>query len=125
MLHEALHAVVIERHAAGFHLVFSHLVLNVELFLAFNLLAVETLDDVDRVDDVFDALALGFQVVAHLAAPAFQPSRLADGNPKVNRHDGQSHQPDIDIGREHQNQSQKCAREQRQQVDEEVLYRAR
>ena len=47
------------------------------------------------------------------------------GNPKINGDDAQSNQTDIDIGGKHQYQSQKCACEQRQQVDEKVLHRAR
>ena len=100
------------------------MVLDVQLLLCFNLFPVETLDDVDRVDDVLDALAFRFKMAAHLPAPAFEPPRLADGDPEIDRDDGQGHEAHPHIGREHQDQSQQGAREQRQQVDEEVLDRA-
>ena len=87
LFHEALHAVVVKRYLTGFHLVFSDLILYVKLFLAFNLFAVEALDDVDGVDDVFDALALGLEVRAHLTAPAFQTAGLAVGNPEIDGND--------------------------------------
>ena len=123
--HETLESVVVEGHAAGLHLVLRDPVLDVQLLARLDLLAVEALDDVDGVDDVLDALALGLEVRAHLAAPALEAARLAVGDPEIDRHDAQRHEAHIDIGGEHQDQRQQGAREQRQQVDEEILHRAR
>ncbi len=123
--HEALETVVVESYPAGFHLVLCHLVLNVQLFLPLDLLTVETFDNIDGVDDVLDTLTFRLQMAAHLAPPALEPPRLPVGDPEVNRHDAEGDQTNIDIGCEHQYEGEQGAGEQRQQVDEEVLHRAR
>ena len=123
--YKTLETVVVKRHAAGLHLVLRHLVLDVKLFLRLDFLAVETLDDIDGIDDILDSLALGFQMAAHLAPPALEPTCLPVGDPKIDGHNAKGHQPYIHIGDEHQNQGQQCAGEQWQQIDEEVLHRAR
>ena len=123
--HEALEAVEVERHLACLHLVLGHLVLYVQLLLPLDLLAVERLDDRDGVDDVLDALALGLQVGAHFAAPALQALGLPDGDPEIHRNDAQGHKSYVHVGREHQDEGEGGAGEQRQQVYEEILHRAR
>ena len=125
LLDKALKAVVVEGDLTGLHLVLGHLVLDIQLFLGLNLFAVETLDDVDGVDDVLDALALAFQMRPHFAAPPLEPTRLAVGDPEIDGHDAEGHESHIDIGGEHQDQGEQGAGEQRQQVDEEVLHGAR
>ncbi len=125
LLDEALEAIVVEAHAARLHLVGRHLVLDFQLFVRLNLFPVEALDDIDGVDDVLDALALAFQVRAHFPPPSLQALGLPVGNPEIHRDDPQGHQPHIDIGREHEDEGQQGAGEQRQQVDEEILHRAR
>ena len=123
LFHKALDAVVVKTDPAGFHLILRHLILDVQLLARLDALPVEGLDDADGVDDVLDALALGFQVMAHLPSPSFEPPRLTDGNPEIHRHDGQGHQPHIDIGGEHEDKGQEGAGEKRQQVDKEILHR--
>ena len=87
LFHETLDAVIIESHLAGLHLVFGDLVLDVELFLSLDLLAVEALNDIYGVDDILDTLTLGLQMVAHFASPAFESFGLTVGDPEINRHD--------------------------------------
>ena len=123
LLDKTLDAAVVKADLPGFHLIGRYLVLKIQLLAGLDPFPVEGLDDVDGVDNVLDALALALQIAAHFPAPAFEPASLAIGNPEINGDDSQGHQSHIDIGREHQDQCQRRAGEQRQQVDEKILHR--
>ena len=70
-------------------------------------------------------MALHLAVVAHVAAPALELARLAHRDPEVDGHDQQGGEAHVDVGGEHQDEREHGTREERQQVDEEVLHRAR
>ena len=117
-------AAVIEAYLTGLELVLSNLVLQVKLLAPLYVLAVERFDYVYGIYYVLYTLALGFQIAAHLTAPALEPACLPVGNPEIYRHNAHSHKTYIDIGREHEYQSQQGACKHGQQVYEEVLHRS-
>ena len=123
LLDETLDPIIIEGHLARLHLVLGHPVLDVQLLVRLDPLTVEALDDVDGINDILDALALGLDMRAHLAAPALETFCLPVGDPEIDRHDPKGHETHIDVGGEHQDQRKQGAGEERQQVDEEVLHR--
>ena len=125
LLHELLPTVVIEHHLACAYLVVGERRLDVELFLRLDALAIERLDDVDRLDDRHDAVRLGLAVAAHLLAPSAQLMCLVRGDPDIDRHDEEGGQTHIHIGHEHQDQCQEGRSEEGQEVDERVLHRGR
>ena len=122
--YETLEAVEIERHAAGFHLVGRDLVLDVQLLLPLNLFPVEGLYDVNGINDVLYALALGFKVGSHLPAPSLEPFCLPHRYPEIHRDNAKGHKAHIDVCRKHEDKRKGGACEKGQKVYEEVLDRA-
>jgi len=95
------------------------------LLSAFNFFAIERLDDVDAFNDVHHTVAFLFTILSHVSAPSLQSSGLSDGYPNVNGYDEKGGEADIEVGGKHQNQCEDGTHEQRQKVDEEVLYGGR
>ena len=55
-------------------------------------------------------------------APALHTPTLHSGNPEIHRDDDSGHQSDIDVGGIHQHQGQHGTGEERENIDEEILY---
>ena len=124
LLDEGLQTVVVEGRLADAHLVIGEPGLQVPLLIALDLLAVEALDDVDALDDAHYAVALDLPEVPHIAAPALELLGLADGDPEVDGDYEEGRESYIDVGGEDEDEGEDCAREEGQEVDEEVLHRA-
>ena len=122
LLHAALGSVEAEGGLAHEHLVVGELGLYVPLLAALDGLAVEGFDDVHALDDADDAAGFLFSEMAHVLSPAFEPTRLPDGDEDVDGYDEEGYESDVDVGGKHEDEGKEGTCEEGQEVDEDALH---
>src|SRR5690554_3245587 len=105
-------------------LVLQHLHLHFKLLLALYLLAHEAFDDRDGIDDIDQAVVLPFAVPPQLSPPPFESVRLPLAHVEIDGNDHECHQPHVHVGVKHHHQRDDGGGEQRQDIEEKVLYQA-
>ena len=93
------------------------------MLVGFGLFAIERFYDVHALDNAQNALTYSLMTSEDAPSSAFHSRGLDVGNPEVERHDTQGNKPHIDICCKHQSKGKNGAREEGQNLDEEVVYR--
>ena len=122
LLEETLQAVEKVGLLARVQLQIGHFLLQSCLLVGFGLLAIERFYDVHALDDAQNALADGLMTSENTSSSAFHSRGLNVGHPEVERHDAKSHETHINVGDKHEAEGENSAREEGQNLDEEVVY---